>query len=94
MTERLFVGGPAHGRWIAVPDGEILTQVPEPARPTLWTEGDALYPSLKVHTYHWEQVVVFRQVIRVMVDSAMIEEERRWRLIELLLSSDAKALIQ
>lgn len=93
MAERLFVGGPAHGRWIAVPDGEHMLRVPVPVRPTLWQEGDGLYPPVDEHRYYIETVAMFGHVIRVMIDSALIPAERAWQLIDVLLSSDAKALI-
>ncbi len=94
-TPRLFVGGPAHGRWVNVHKGQTVVRVPAPVHPTIWQEGDELYPTPVEHVYTVQEVFVFGQVGLIMVCDCclpdMIDLQRA--LVDALLSDDGKKVL-
>lgn len=88
----LFIGGPAHGRWIAVPEGQHSVRVPEPVPPSIWREGDELYPWPKEHIYWTKDIAIFGKWSTVMVKHGMSRVEENEAMADALLSMDGKAV--
>lgn len=40
MTEGLFIGGSAHGKWIATEKNQCVVRIPKPVVPCLWENSD------------------------------------------------------
>lgn len=90
----LFIGGPAHGRWIPVPEGQQSIRVPEPVPPTIWREGDELYPWPKEHVYRIKSMYIFDRLAWIMVKEGLSREEESEALADVLLSPDGKEVRQ
>jgi hypothetical protein len=91
----LFIGGPAHKHWIAVPEGQESVRVPvPPAQPSIWQEGDALYLVPVERLYVVKTMWIFDRMVRVMVVTDLTREEESEALADALLSDDGKRVRQ
>lgn len=91
----LFVGGSAHGKWIAVQDREHTVKVARPVTPSLWAQVDSEFPNYAVEeeTYVRVPFNLFGWEATVFVLHGLYDHEKRMAILQLLLSEDGRQVV-
>lgn len=92
----LFVGGPAHGRWIVVEKGRESVRVAAPVPVASWLEDSDPYVMPVDHVYAVEDLAIFGHHARVMICRCCCPtfKDMGQPLMDLLLSDDGKAVLR
>lgn len=89
----LLVGGPGHGRLVAVQSGQITLRVPVPRGPSFFATpvGDGYLAPCDEVKYIPRDLFLFGRVLRIWAPDYLADSALNDAAFNLLLSDDAKA---